>query len=161
MSGSHLCIPRNATVQPRYFQNRIIMFCLPIPTLIYLWEIYIFPGSVWEYINRSQTQCRHRDGGQTIPFTVIHNSIFGTVCLYGIILYQLLLLLYNVLYILPLPLKQSKYSPSERLREIGVLPCLAEEEEGDVRDFYCDGMIHTLVCQARSGQLPASGNSGC
>ena len=31
-----------------YFQNRIIMFCLPFPTLIDLWEIYIFPGSVWE-----------------------------------------------------------------------------------------------------------------
>ncbi len=29
-----------------YFQNRIIMFCLSIRTLIYLWEIYIFPGSV-------------------------------------------------------------------------------------------------------------------
>jgi hypothetical protein len=25
------------------FQNRIIMFCLPVPTLIHLWEIYIFP----------------------------------------------------------------------------------------------------------------------
>ncbi len=29
-----------------YFQNRILMFCLAVPTLIYLWEIYIFPGSV-------------------------------------------------------------------------------------------------------------------
>jgi hypothetical protein len=29
-----------------YFQNRIIMFCLPVPTLIYLGEVYIFPGSV-------------------------------------------------------------------------------------------------------------------
>ncbi len=29
-----------------YFQNRIIMFCLPVPTLIFLWEIHIFPGSV-------------------------------------------------------------------------------------------------------------------
>jgi hypothetical protein len=28
-----------------YFQNKIVMFCLPVPTLIYLWEIYIFPGS--------------------------------------------------------------------------------------------------------------------
>jgi len=29
------------------FQNRIIMFFLPaVPALIYLWEIYIFPGSV-------------------------------------------------------------------------------------------------------------------
>ncbi len=29
-----------------YFQNRIIVFCLPVPTLIFLWEINIFPGSV-------------------------------------------------------------------------------------------------------------------
>ncbi len=43
---SHLCIPRNETVQPPYFQNRIIMFCLLSPTVIYLGEIYIFPGSV-------------------------------------------------------------------------------------------------------------------
>ncbi len=28
-----------------YLQNRIIMFCLPVPSLIYVWEI-IFPGSV-------------------------------------------------------------------------------------------------------------------
>jgi hypothetical protein len=28
------------------FQNRIIKSCLPVPKLIYLWEIYIFPGSV-------------------------------------------------------------------------------------------------------------------
>jgi hypothetical protein len=26
-----------------YFQNRIIMFCLPVSTLIYLWETYMFP----------------------------------------------------------------------------------------------------------------------
>jgi hypothetical protein len=43
------------------------MFCLSVLTLIYLWEIYLFPGSVglfccrkyvdwsWEYIDRSQT----------------------------------------------------------------------------------------------------------
>ncbi len=36
MSGSDLCIPRNETLAPRYFHNRIIMFYL------------------WEYINRSQ-----------------------------------------------------------------------------------------------------------
>ncbi len=29
-----------------YFQYRTIMFSLPVPTFIYLWEIYIFPGSV-------------------------------------------------------------------------------------------------------------------
>jgi hypothetical protein len=38
MSGSHLCIPRNETVFPK----QIIMFC----TLLYLWEIYKFPGLV-------------------------------------------------------------------------------------------------------------------
>jgi hypothetical protein len=27
-----------------YFQNRTMMFSLPVPTLIYLWEIYIIPG---------------------------------------------------------------------------------------------------------------------
>ncbi len=63
-----------------YFQNRIIMFCLPVPTLIYLWEIYIFPRSVclfccrkyvdwsWEYINGSQThECGDLDWGRAIP----------------------------------------------------------------------------------------------
>ena len=29
-----------------YFQNRIIMFCLPVPTLIYMWEVYKFLGLV-------------------------------------------------------------------------------------------------------------------
>ena len=46
MSDFHLCIPWNETVQRPYFQNRIIMFCFPIPAIIYLWEIYILPGSV-------------------------------------------------------------------------------------------------------------------
>ncbi len=41
-----LCIPRNETVQPPYFLNRTIMFCLLIPILVYQREIYIFPGSV-------------------------------------------------------------------------------------------------------------------
>ena len=33
---------KNETVQTPYCQNRITMFALPIPTLIYLWEIDIF-----------------------------------------------------------------------------------------------------------------------
>jgi hypothetical protein len=36
MSGSDLCSPRNETVRPRYFQNRIIMFCLPISMHIHV-----------------------------------------------------------------------------------------------------------------------------
>ncbi len=71
----HICIPRNENC---YFQNRILMFCLSVPTLIYLGEIYlyiyIFPGSVclfccrkyvdrsWEYKNRPQThECGNWD----------------------------------------------------------------------------------------------------
>ncbi len=67
------------------------MFCLPIPTLIYLWEIYIFRGSVcllccihifgnmqiWEYINRSQThECGNWDWGRAIPRKGIHKWDF-------------------------------------------------------------------------------------
>ncbi len=69
---SDLCILRTETVRPHaqflnscYFQNRIIMVCLPNSTFMYLWAIYVFLGSVclfgslranrsWEYINRSQ-----------------------------------------------------------------------------------------------------------
>ncbi len=42
MSGSYVCIPQKRNC---YFQNKILMFCLPVSTLIYLWEIYLFPGS--------------------------------------------------------------------------------------------------------------------
>ncbi len=78
MSGSQSCIPRNETEQPPYFQNRIIMFCLP-----YICEryTYILSGSVCLfccsqicgpilgiYINRSQThECRNWDWGHAIP----------------------------------------------------------------------------------------------
>ncbi len=77
-----------------YSQNRIIMFCLPVTTLIYLWEIYIFPGSVclfccrkyvdwsWEYINHSQThECENWDWGRAIPRIGIHKWFFRcSVC---------------------------------------------------------------------------------
>ncbi len=87
MSGSHLCIPRIETV----IQNRIIMLCLPVPTLLYLWEIYIFPVSIcpfccrelqyvdwsWEDINRSQThECGYWDWGRAIPRKGIHKCDF-------------------------------------------------------------------------------------
>ncbi len=74
------------------FPNRIIMFSLTIPTLIYLWEIYIFPGSVCLFccrkicgppilgiyiINRSQThECGNWDWGRAIPFLGTHKLYF-------------------------------------------------------------------------------------
>ncbi len=40
-------------------KNRVIMFCLPISTFMYLWAIHIFPGSVclccWNQLGRPLT----------------------------------------------------------------------------------------------------------
>jgi hypothetical protein len=46
MAGSDLCILINETAQPCSFHNRIIMFCRPIFTFVYLWAIYIFLRSL-------------------------------------------------------------------------------------------------------------------
>jgi hypothetical protein len=73
-----------------YFQNRIIMFCIPVSTLIYRREIYIFPGSVCLfccreicgpilgiYINRKQThECGNWDWVRAIPRKGIHRWDF-------------------------------------------------------------------------------------
>ncbi len=47
----YMFIPRNETAGPCYFQNRNIIFCLPISTFMYLYAIYIFPGLVCLYIS--------------------------------------------------------------------------------------------------------------
>ncbi len=82
MSGSHLCIPRNETVQPPYFQNIIIMLSLSIPTLIlYICDSFIYFQDRFvyfavakyvdwssEYIIRLQThKCGNWDWGRAIP----------------------------------------------------------------------------------------------
>ncbi len=52
-----------------YFQNRIIMFCLPVPTpVIDLYISRIGLDRSWEYMNRSQThECGNWDWGGAIP----------------------------------------------------------------------------------------------
>ncbi len=77
-----------------YFQNRIIMFCLPVPTLVYLREIFIFlePTCLFcsteilyvdrsrEYINCSQThECGNWDWGRAIPRKGIHKWDFPCI----------------------------------------------------------------------------------
>ncbi len=74
-----------------YFLNRIIRFCLPVHTLIYLWEIYIFLWAVCLFccreicgpilgiycINRSQThECKNWDWGSAISRKGIHKWDF-------------------------------------------------------------------------------------
>ena len=90
MSGSHLCIPRNETVQPCYFQNIIRMFCLLVYTLIYLWEIYIFAGLVCLfccsqicsrpilglYKSLKTHEGRNWDWGRAISFLGVHKLNF-------------------------------------------------------------------------------------
>jgi hypothetical protein len=71
--------------------NIIIVFWLPVPTLIYLWEVYIlyfqdqsaysaaekYVDRSWEYINRSQTyECGNLDWGRAIPRKGIHKWDF-------------------------------------------------------------------------------------
>ncbi len=66
-----------------YFQNRIIMFCLPVPTLIYLWDISIFPGSAYLFccrkicepflgIYKAHRHMRNWDCGRAIPRNGTH-----------------------------------------------------------------------------------------
>ncbi len=93
MSGSNVCIPRNETVQPCDFQNRIIIFCHHISTFMFMWAIYIFPGSVclfyWSQIGRpilgiykSLTDTWIKELGtrlHSFHFCDYINRIFGTV----------------------------------------------------------------------------------
>ncbi len=71
------------------FPNTLIMFCLPVPTLIYLWDIYIFPGLVCLFCCREicglilgiyespQTnECVNWEWVHTIPRKVIHKWDF-------------------------------------------------------------------------------------
>jgi hypothetical protein len=73
-----------------YFQNRIIMFCLPVPTLIYLWDIFKFPGSVCLFCCREicgpilriyksltdKCECGNWNLGRAIPRKGIHKWDF-------------------------------------------------------------------------------------
>jgi hypothetical protein len=89
ISDSDLCIPRNETARPHYFQNRIIMFSPPISTFLYLWGIYIFPGLVClvccSQIGRpilgidkslTDTWCRNLKWDRTVSFLGKHKSDF-------------------------------------------------------------------------------------
>ncbi len=92
-SNINVCFPvMYSQKRNSYFQNRIVMFCLPVPTLIYLWEVWyfqdrsaysaagIYVDQSGEYMygrNRSQTQeCGNWDWGRAIPRKGIHTGDF-------------------------------------------------------------------------------------
>ena len=96
--SSNLCIPRNESVQPHYFQEIIIMFCLLNPTVhLCICERFMYsqawPGYFgaakyvdmdrsWDYIYCSQAhECKNWDWGRAIPFLGIQKWDFrGSVC---------------------------------------------------------------------------------
>jgi hypothetical protein len=65
-----------------YFQNRIIICCLPVPTLIYLREIiFLHDRSAYsdagKYVDRSQThKCGNWNWGSAVPRKGIHKWDF-------------------------------------------------------------------------------------
>ncbi len=92
MSGSRLCIPRNETVQPRFFQNIITMFCCSFFQFLhsYICERFIYfqdlsvyfaaailwnnPGTIHKLL--TGIECRNWDWGRAIHFQGIHKLDF-------------------------------------------------------------------------------------
>ncbi len=88
---SDLCVPWNKTARPCYFQNRIILFCLPIYTFMYLLLIYIFSGSVcllccsqiggpilgiYKSLTDTLHKCRNWERRRAVSCLGIHKSDF-------------------------------------------------------------------------------------
>ncbi len=94
---------QNETSRPRYFQNRIMMLCLPISTSMYLWVIYIFPGLgcllccsqigrliLGIYKSLTDTwMCRNGEQGQAVSILWIHKSDFRYSAINAFSMYSL------------------------------------------------------------------------
>ncbi len=149
-----------------YFQNRIVMFCLPDSTLIYLWETFIFPGSVclsaagkyvdrsWDYINHSQThECGNWDWGRAIPRKGIHKGDFlcSAYPRYVKIIYALLLWLWAVSLIYVHTSSQTHRGPSIYLRMTYIIYNIAIFQPGYLVRYVDDLLFHWIETQHLHG----------
>ncbi len=89
MSGSDLCIPRNKTALPCYFQTELKCYVSQFPHLcicerfIYSQDQSVYFAATkqvdwsWEYINCSQIhECRNWERGHAVSFLEKHKSDF-------------------------------------------------------------------------------------
>ena len=73
MSGSDLCISRHETAGPRYFHNRIMIFCLPISTFLSMSDLYIPRNGLPILLQANrQTNLAHRYKNVEIWYEAAH-----------------------------------------------------------------------------------------
>jgi hypothetical protein len=92
MSGFDLCTPKNETLRPRYFQNRIIIFCLPVSTFMYVLvsDLNSHNRSAkdrsWEYLKSLKDtvhEYRNWEQGRAVLFLGIYVSNFRYSVFHG------------------------------------------------------------------------------
>jgi hypothetical protein len=78
MSGSDLCIPRNETAQPRYFQNNYIVLSPNFHIHVTVSDLYITRIGLPLFVC-SKNECRNWERGMQFHFWKYINRILSTM----------------------------------------------------------------------------------